>query len=128
MLVFPWSSSCTDLDLARWVIRSQCASVCMSVILHGWPRWKRLRARTQPLYEVVVECFDVICCYVAHPRDIRRQWCLSSRLICHEENPAEEFSNLGGFSEKMFGQRSGSQSLKFKGAETGMLVPLSIWP
>ena len=47
--------------------------------------------------------------------------------LYHEENPAEEFSSLGDLSEKTLGQRSGSQSLGCKGAETRMLVPFSIW-
>ena len=47
--------------------------------------------------------------------------------LYHEENPAEEFSTLGDLSEKTLGQRSGSQSLRCKGAETRMLVPFSIW-
>ena len=45
----------------------------------------------------------------------------------HEENPEEEFSTLGDLSEETFGQRSGSQSLKCKGAGTRILVPLTIW-
>ena len=51
-------------------------------------------------------------------------------LFCrlnHEENPAEEFPTLGDLSEKTLGQRSGSQSLRCKGAETRLLVPFSIW-
>ena len=47
--------------------------------------------------------------------------------LYHEENTAEEFSTLGDLSEKTLGQRSGSQSLRCKGAETRMLVPFSIW-
>ena len=79
---------------------------------HGWVLWRMLEGNMFQLRA----SFDCAPCSLS----------LFYRLY-HEENPAEEFSTLGDLSEKTLGQRSGSQSLRCKGAETRMLVPFSIW-